>query len=80
MLFRSFIVVVISIAASGCLSTVDIEAEDDVSFPNLDLSIPAGNDPVNRVRIRASQAHGGKRRPSPGCRQRISARATAAPS
>jgi hypothetical protein len=55
---RNLLAVLVPIIASGCVSTVDIEAEDSVSFPNLDLSFPAGDDPVNRVRIRASRASG----------------------
>lgn len=44
--------------ASGCVSTVSIDAEDEVNFPNIDLSFPVGDNAANRVRIRASRAQG----------------------
>lgn len=44
--------------AAGCVSTVSIDAEDEVSFQNLEISIPAGESSDTRLRLRASRARG----------------------
>ena len=58
MLPRTAITLAATILASGCISTVNIDAEDKVSFANLEASFPIGDDSGKRLRIRASRAVG----------------------
>ena len=58
MFFRTVTAIVASILAAGCVSTVSIDAEDEVSFQNLEVSLPAGESSDMRLRLRASRAQG----------------------
>jgi hypothetical protein len=50
--------VLFSTLGSACVSTVSVDVEDSVEFPNLEVSIPVGGDAAQRVRVRASRAQG----------------------
>jgi hypothetical protein len=43
---------------SGCVNLVNIDARDNVEFGNFEASVPLGDDPTKRLRVRGSTANG----------------------